>query len=57
LLPVKVFEIGLPRAIAFLVLSLVLMLAAQAAILRALGKPAFGWLPAAIETLKSAEKA
>ena len=56
LMPVKIFEIGLPRAILFLILSLVLMLAGQAGILRAQGKPAFGRLPAAIETLRSAEK-
>lgn len=56
LIPIKIFEIGLPRALAFLLLSLVLMFAAQAAVHRARGEPAFGRLPEAIATLRSPEK-
>jgi hypothetical protein len=56
LLPIKIFDIGLPRALGFLVLSFILMLAAQAAMLRAQGKPAFGNLPEVIATLRSEEK-
>ena len=56
LVPIKIFEIGLPRAFAFLILSWLLMFAAQAAILRAQGKPAFGGLPETIATLRSPER-
>jgi hypothetical protein len=56
LIPIKIFEVGLPRAVAFLLLSLVLMFASQAAIHRARGEPAFGRLPEAIATLRSPEK-
>lgn len=56
LLPIKIFAIGLPRALAFLVLSVILIVTAQAAMLRAQGKPAFGDLPAVIATLRSPEK-
>jgi hypothetical protein len=56
LVPIKIFEIGLFRSLVFLVLSVVLMFAAQAGILRAQGKPVFGRLPAMIETLRSTEK-
>lgn len=56
LLPMKIFGIGLLRALAFLVLSTVLVLAAQAGILRAQGKPALGSVPQFLETMRSAEK-
>ncbi len=56
LLPMKVFHIGFGRALLFLVLSLILMLAAQAGMNRAQQKPAFGRLPEVVATLASSEK-
>lgn len=56
LLPMKIFEIGFLRALGFFVLAVVLILAAQAGILRAQGKPALGYLPQLIEMARSPEK-